>query len=131
LDLALAIAFGIVEGKAGQTGGEAEEPVVPGLTMTGVPRRYPYDLERLEGVDRAHVVVVHCQDNAPELIDRLKFDPKVKDVSTFPDVGTAQKGIQTAIDAEQERIGTWLKAGEPVFLDPPIQMDTGGDVGRC
>jgi hypothetical protein len=53
----------------------------------------------------------------------------VKDVSTFPDLGTAQKAIQAAINAEQERIGRWLKAGELDFLDPPIQMDTGGDVG--
>jgi hypothetical protein len=106
-------------GKLAHLGGEGEEPVVPGLTKAGVPRLYPYDVERLEGVDRAHVVAVHCQDTAPELIDRLRFDPKVKDVSTFPDLGTAQKAIQAAIDAEQERIGRWLKLASWTSLTRP------------
>ncbi len=129
-DLALATALGMAEGKAAQVTAEESPPPPPGLTKAGTPRLFRYYIERFDGVDRAHVVAVHCQDTAPELIDRLKFDPKVKDASMFPDLGTAQNAIQTAIDAEQERISTWLKAGEPAFLDPPIQMDTGRDVGR-
>ena len=63
-DVLVAIALGFLEGKAGEVGGE-EIPTVPGLTKSGVPRLYRYNLERMEGVARAHVLDVHCAETAP------------------------------------------------------------------
>jgi Bacterial CdiA-CT RNAse A domain len=112
-DWAQAMALGYLESRAGDLAGEAEEPVVPGFTKAGVPRLYSYDLERLEGVDRAHVMAVHCEETAPQLSDRLRFDPKVRASSTFRNRSTAQRAIQDAIDSRQDDITTWLAAGSP------------------
>jgi hypothetical protein len=121
------MALGYLEGKAGQLGGEAEEPVVPGLTKAGVPRRYPYDLDRMEGVDRAHVIAVHCRETAPELIDRLMFDPEKPRVSTFRDRATARQAVQEAIDAHQDDISAWLASGKPYL---PIRTEAESVVGE-
>jgi hypothetical protein len=128
-DWLAAMALGYLEGKAGELGRETEEPAVPGLTKAGVPRLYRYDVERLEGVDHAHVTAVHCEETAPQLADRLRFT-KVKDASTFSDLRTAQREIQNAIDVNQERIRTWLKAEGPLFLDPPIHATAEDNVGQ-
>jgi hypothetical protein len=127
-DWAQAFGLGLLEGKLAHLGGEAEEPVVPGLTKAGVPRLYPYDLERFEGVDRAHIVAVHCRETAPELADRLRFDPKVKAASTFRDRGTARTAIQDAIDARQDKIATWLATGKSEAF-PPIEFARADVVG--
>jgi uncharacterized protein YukE len=115
-DWLAAMALGFLEGKAGQLGSEAEEPAVPGLTKAGVPRLYPYDLEWLEGVDRAHVIALHCAEAAPELRDRLRFDPGTSASSTFRDRAAAQQAVQEAIDANQLDISAWLASSKPDFL---------------
>jgi hypothetical protein len=127
-DWLAAIALGYLEGKAGELGGEAEEPAVPGLIKAGAPRLYPYDLERMEGVDRAHVLAVHCRESAPELIDRLRFNPKPPAVSTFPDRTRAQEAVQQAIDAKQDEIRSWLRdnqAEERLVLGVNLPETTG------
>jgi hypothetical protein len=67
----------------------------------------------MEGVARAHVLDVHCGETAPELVDRLRFEPKVRAASTFRDQATAQAAVQDVIDANQEAISGWLAAGKP------------------
>jgi uncharacterized protein with GYD domain len=127
VDLALATALGMVEAKAGQT--IEEEPAAgPTLTRAGSPRQYPYDLERFEGVDRAHVLAVHCRETAPELIDRLRFDPDRPRVSTFRDRATAQQAVQQAIDANQQDVSAWLASAKPELLR--IRSEADGVVGE-
>jgi hypothetical protein len=120
-DWLAAMALGYLEGKAGELGGE---PAVPGLTKAGVPRRYPYDIERFEGVDRAHVIAVHCAERAPELGDRLRFDPDKPRVSTFRDRATAHRAVQEAIDADQQEISAWLASGRRELLRIRAEADT-------
>lgn len=112
-DVAMAFGAGYLEGTAGQIAGEAEASSAPGLTKAGLPRLHPYDLKRMEGEARSHVLDVHSAESAPELIDRLRFDPGVDTASTFRDEATAQDVVQDAIDAHQDAISEWLALGRP------------------
>jgi hypothetical protein len=130
LDLALATALGMVEGKAARVTAEESPPPTLGLTKAGNPRLFRYDIERFEGVDRAHVLDVHCEETAPQLGDRLRGDPKAPASATFRSGAIAQQAIRDAIDANQERIATWLNADKPLYLDPPIQAQTSDVLGK-
>jgi hypothetical protein len=82
----------------------------------------------MEGVDRAHVIAVHCRETAPELIDRLMFDPKPPAVSTFPSRARAEEVVQETIDMRQEEIATWLggpDSQEPLVLRLKLAKPTG------
>ena len=130
VDIALATALGMVEGRAAQVTAEESPPPPPGLTKAGTPKLFRYYIERFEGVERAHVIDVHCDETAPQLGDRLRFDPQVPASASFRSRATAQEAIQDAIDANQERIATWLKADKPMYLDPPIRAQTDAVLGK-
>ncbi|MEA2672501.1 MAG: Bacterial CdiA-CT RNAse domain, partial [Chloroflexota bacterium] len=72
-------------------------------------------------------------ETAPELIDRLEFDPKPKKVSAFPDRARAQEAVQEAIDRHQDEIATWLHnsdTGERLVRDSTLGETTGAVLTR-
>jgi Bacterial CdiA-CT RNAse A domain len=77
---------------------------------------------------RAHVVAVHVAEAAPELRDRLRFDPGTLASSTFSDRATAQKAVQEVIDANQQDISAWLASDNPKSL--PMRGEADSVVGK-